>query len=136
MAGHSSGEIAAAYAAGYLSMGEAIVIAYYRGRVMTKQTRQGAMAAIGLGANDVRKYLGEGVVVACENSPNSSTISGDKERVVEAVDAIQAELPDVLARLLKVDMAYHSREFFVQTILTSKFESFETRLSLTHVQTT
>lgn len=109
--GHSSGEIAAAYAAGYISMGEAIVIAYYRGHVMTKQTLHGAMAAVGLGAHDVNKYLREGVVMACENSPSSSTISGDKDKVLEVVSAIQAELPDVLARPLKVDMAYHSRKY-------------------------
>jgi acyl transferase domain-containing protein len=75
--GHSSGEIAATYGAGALSMDEAVTIAYYRGLVTKKQTRRGAMAAIGLSAAETQKFLEEGgVVVACENSPSSVTISG------------------------------------------------------------
>lgn len=71
------------------------------------------MAAIGLGPEDVSKSLVDGVVVACENSPQSSTISGDKEKVMEVIARIKAEMPDVLARPLKVDMAYHSRKSLV-----------------------
>lgn len=107
--GHSSGEIAAAYAAGYLSMQEAIIIAYYRGHV-TEQSLGGGMAAIGLGADDLSEFLVEGVVLACENSPNSSTISGDSSKVKEVADAIKQKLPDVLVRVLKVEVAYHSSE--------------------------
>jgi acyl transferase domain-containing protein len=106
--GHSSGEIAGAYAAGFLSMEEAITIAYYRGYITTKQTRPGAMAAIGLGAQNTATFLIDGVVVACENSPDSCTISGDAESVSEVVDKIKEAMPDVLARLLKVSIAYHS----------------------------
>jgi len=108
--GHSSGEIAAAYAAGYISMDEAIIVAYYRGYVTTKQTRDGAMAAVGLGAHDLSEFLREGVVLACENSPQSSTISGDRAKVLEVVEAIKKKLPETLARPLKVDIAYHSRK--------------------------
>ena len=107
--GHSSGEIAAAYASGYLSMQEAIIIAYYRGHV-TKQSLGGGMAAVGLGAHDLSEFLVEGVVLACENSPNSSTISGDSSKVKEVADAIKQKLPDVFVRVLKVEMAYHSSE--------------------------
>lgn len=108
--GHSSGEIAAAYAAGYLSMEEAIIIAYYRGYVTTKQNLEGSMAAVGIGAHDLSDFLREGVVLACENSPSSSTISGDASKVCEVVEAIKQKMPDVLARALKVNMAYHSRK--------------------------
>jgi acyl transferase domain-containing protein len=107
--GHSSGEIAAAYASGYLSMQEAIIIAYYRGYV-TKQSLGGGMAAVGLGADGLSEFLVEGVVLACENSPNSSTISGDSSKVKEVADAIKQKLPDVFVRVLKVEMAYHSSE--------------------------
>jgi acyl transferase domain-containing protein len=55
--GHSSGEIAAAYAAGHISVREAIIIAYYRGYVMAKQTLDGGMAAVGLGSEDLGKFL-------------------------------------------------------------------------------
>lgn len=105
--GHSSGEIAAAYAAGYISMEEAIVIAYYRGYI-TRHSSCGGMAAIGLGAQELSGYLSQGVELACENSPNSSTISGDSAKIREVVDAIKQKLPDAFARMLKVDIAYHS----------------------------
>ncbi|KAJ9133675.1 Thiolase-like protein [Pleurostoma richardsiae] len=106
--GHSSGEIAAAYSSGALSMRGAILVSYYRGLVTKQQQLKGGMAAIGLGANAVARFLVDGVVVAAENSPNSTTISGDLEKVDEVVEAVKREKPDVLARKLQVDMAYHS----------------------------
>ncbi|EJP67836.1 polyketide synthase, putative [Beauveria bassiana ARSEF 2860] len=106
--GHSSGEIAGAYAAGALTLEEAITAAYHRGAVAEKQNREGAMAAIGLSWNDVKPFLIPTVGVACDNSPNSVTISGDADKVAEVVQAISLAMPDVLARLLKVDKAYHS----------------------------
>ncbi len=108
--GHSSGEIAAAYAAGRISMDEAITIAYYRGYVTTHQTLEGSMAAVGLGAAELAALLPPGVVVACENSPSSSTISGDSAKVRDVMAALKEKTPDTLVRALKVDMAYHSRE--------------------------
>lgn len=110
--GHSSGEIAAAYAAGLISLEFAVKAAYYRGLVSSKSTtRDGSMAAIGLGAKEVARLLPEGVVVACENSPHSTTISGDRALVEQTVSTIKAVKPDVFARMLKVDMAYHSRKW-------------------------
>ncbi|KAL6233150.1 acyl transferase domain-containing protein [Aspergillus navahoensis] len=106
--GHSSGEIAAAYAAGALTAQEAITAAFHRGVVANKQSRSGAMAAIGMGWAKVKPFLIPGADVACENSPRSVTISGDADKVEAVVAAIQAAHPDVLARLLKVDKAYHS----------------------------
>ncbi|KAH9986727.1 polyketide synthase dehydratase-domain-containing protein [Xylariaceae sp. FL0662B] len=106
--GHSSGEIAAAYAAGYISLELAIKVAYYRGLVAANDTANGAMAAIGLGTEEVAKLVPSGVVIACENSPQSTTISGDRSQVEEVVSLVKACKPDTLARLLKVDVAYHS----------------------------
>lgn len=106
--GHSSGEIAAAYATGALSMAEAMIIAYYRGYVTKEDTRAGGMAVVGMGCDSVVPFLEGGVIVACENSPDSSTISGDQEAVQRIIETIKAEKPDVLARRLKVNMAYHS----------------------------
>ncbi|KAL0942745.1 polyketide synthase [Colletotrichum truncatum] len=110
--GHSSGEIAAAYASGALTAQEAIVTAFHRGSVAKLQNRAGAMAAIGLGWDDVKTYLeGTTATVACENSPSSVTISGDTKAVEAVVQKIKQSPPngkEVLARLLKVDKAYHS----------------------------
>ncbi|KAI9152296.1 Highly reducing polyketide synthase FUM1 [Paramyrothecium foliicola] len=106
--GHSSGEIAAAYASGVLTMQQAIICSYLRGYVTKKQTRRGGMAAIALGREAIQQYLVEGVTIACENSPSSVTLSGDKETLDMVVQQIKDSAPEVLARALHVDMAYHS----------------------------
>ncbi|SMQ54923.1 unnamed protein product [Zymoseptoria tritici ST99CH_3D7] len=107
--GHSSGEISAAYAAGALTAREAIMAAHYRGAVTVLQTRKGSMAAIGMGWKETEKYLVPHVRTACDNSPQSVTISGDTEAVEAMVASIQQSKPDVMARLLKIDKAYHSQ---------------------------
>ncbi|KAI3392455.1 hypothetical protein diail_5699 [Diaporthe ilicicola] len=106
--GHSSGEIAAAYAAGALSAQEAIIAAFYRGYVCKSAPKLGGMAAIGMGKSEVDKYLVSGVRVACENSASSVTISGDLDALEETMSKIKQQQPDVLARKLHVEMAYHS----------------------------
>jgi len=109
--GHSSGEVAAGYAAGILSLPEAITVAYYRGFIMKGMEGRGAMAAIGLGSADVTPFLIEGgaVVVAAENSPSSTTISGDVLAVEQVMSAIKEAHPEVLCRKLAIDKAYHSQ---------------------------
>jgi acyl transferase domain-containing protein len=106
--GHSSGEIAAAYAAGALTAREAIIAAWQRGRAAKMQTRPGAMAAVGLSWDEVNSFMAPGVVVACENSPKSVTLSGDTNEVQATVLRIKQSHPEVTVRLLKVDKAYHS----------------------------
>ncbi|RMZ80055.1 hypothetical protein DV738_g3093, partial [Chaetothyriales sp. CBS 135597] len=109
--GHSSGEIAAAYASEAISQADAIVIAFYRGKVMLDITAsgiKGGMAAVGAGSEQIQGLLQEGVVVACENSPDSTTISGDLEAVERTMEAIKEKFPDALVRKLLVDQAYHS----------------------------
>lgn len=114
--GHSSGEIAAAYAAGALDIENAIIVAYIRGK-MTKlhNFKRGAMAAVGKSASWVRNRLPNGVVVACENSTGSTTVSGDRDAVLKFVNALKSSEPDIFVRLLKVDHAYHSREHTLNT---------------------
>lgn len=107
--GHSSGEIAAAYAAGALNMREAVLTAYFRGQVSKQSTREGAMAAVGMSKAEVSLYLERGVVVACENSPASVTLSGDLDVLDEVLEQIRYDDSEVFARKLKTGgMAYHS----------------------------
>ncbi|KAJ6195904.1 polyketide synthase [Bipolaris maydis] len=112
--GHSSGEIAAAYAVGAISAHDAIRIAYYRGLYVSlarsQDGKKGAMMAVGLSYEEACE-LCEGefarrVDVAAWNSDTSVTLSGDEDAILE----IKARLEDreVFARLLKVDTAYHS----------------------------
>ena len=106
--GHSSGEIAAAYASGALTAAEAIIAAHHRGAVAARQKRQGSMAAIGLSWEQTEKYLIPNVTIACDNSPQSVTISGDVDAVKAVTAKVKESQPDALARALQVDKAYHS----------------------------
>jgi len=111
--GHSSGEIAAAYTAKTLTAKEAMVIAYYRGQVAKSIKGGGGMAAVGLGRDEVMPFLRRGVVVACENSPSSVTLSGDRIVLWQIGHDIEQKEPGTFFRPLKVAVAYHSRKFFL-----------------------
>ncbi|RFN48413.1 putative polyketide synthase [Fusarium flagelliforme] len=112
--GHSSGEIAAAYAAGALTHEAAMIAAYYRGvassLLAADSTLNGSMAAVGLSPDEAQGYLGRltrgKLVVACYNSPSNVTLSGD----VPALEEFESLLQDtgVFFRRLKVPVAYHS----------------------------
>lgn len=106
--GHSSGEIAAAYAANAITADEAIKIAYYRGQVAKKVNRPGKMISVGLGSADIYPYISDGITIACENSPTSVTLSGDPEKVDEVAQKLQADRPELFLRQLPVTVAYHS----------------------------
>ncbi|KAM3425140.1 hypothetical protein BST61_g7101 [Cercospora zeina] len=115
--GHSSGEIAATYAAGLLSAEDAMRVAYYRGLhahlAQGKTGQRGAMLAVGLGIDDAEAFCAsfEGQLgVAASNSPTSTTLSGDED----AVQSAKAMLDEkgTFARPLKVDTAYHSSHMF------------------------
>ncbi|QLI74252.1 Highly reducing polyketide synthase gloL [Metarhizium brunneum] len=106
--GHSSGEIAAAYASGAISAEAAMATATFRGSSNVSTDQKGSVAATGLGQRDVSSYLVPGVAMACHKSQSSTTISGDTDAVNEVVQRLKAEQPGVLARLLRVDNTYHS----------------------------
>ncbi|KAL7776920.1 hypothetical protein CFE70_007340 [Pyrenophora teres f. teres 0-1] len=114
--GHSSGEIAAAYAAGYLSARDALLVAYYRGLHCKLASSpngniKGAMLAAGTSLEDAtelcetEEFSGR-ISIAASNSSSSVTISGDED----AIDELAAVLDDEkkFNRRLKVDTAYHS----------------------------
>ncbi|KAK4199547.1 putative dual specificity polyketide synthase [Triangularia verruculosa] len=114
--GHSSGEIGAAYAAGYLSDVDAMRVAYYRGQYArlagNEATGQkGAMLAVGTSLEDaqelcnLRAFRGR-LAIAAHNSSASVTLSGDADAVIQAKKVFDEEKK--FARLLKVDTAYHS----------------------------
>ena len=115
VAGHSSGEIAAAYAMGALSREDAWRVAYYRGVLSTKMKTNspdldGSMMAVGLSPEKAEEWItkvteGE-LVVACINSPTNVTISGDTAGIEQLLEMLQKA--SVFARKLQVDTAYHS----------------------------
>lgn len=111
--GHSSGEIAAAYACGAITAQDAIRIAYHRGQATLplQSSHKGGMAAIGLGRSSVEKYLQPGVTIGCENSPSSVTLTGDSDVLEKVMDEIRSANPDILVRALRVECAYHSGQY-------------------------
>lgn len=113
--GHSSGEIAAAYAAGFIGQKDAIRIAYYRGfhSKLAKglSGQQGGMLAVGTSLEDAEEFCSledfQGrIVVAASNSPTSVTLSGDIDAIEEAKALFEEE--NKFVRSLRVDKAYHS----------------------------
>ena len=106
--GHSSGEIAAAYAAGAITAKAAILLAYYRGLVVSQLSTCGGMAAIGMSEPEARLYLQDGVDIACVNSPKSVTLSGDRDVLEVVLESIRRCRPDTFCRKLPVKVAYHS----------------------------
>ncbi len=112
--GHSSGEIAAAFTAGYLTREEAIKIAYFRGQAATeckdKSKPAVGMLAVGLGSEDVHRYIigsEDTVQIACYNSPSSVTLAGDLLELEKVKSRLDQD--HHFARLLQVNLAYHSR---------------------------
>lgn len=113
--GHSSGEIAAAYAADILSSSDAIRIAYYRGYHATSASGAedcaGAMMAVGIPFSDAlsfcqtTQFKGR-LSVAASNAPASVTLSGDADAIREAQAIFEEE--KCSAKLLQVNRAYHS----------------------------
>ncbi|KAF2464560.1 reducing type I polyketide synthase [Lindgomyces ingoldianus] len=112
VAGHSSGEIAAAYCIGALSHRSAIKVAFFRGMaaesLRTSGSVRGSMIAVGLSCEAVSKYLplDNSICVACINSPESVTLSGDDCSMPDLKASLDQD--GVFARKLQVDVAYHS----------------------------
>ncbi|KAG8157127.1 hypothetical protein KVR01_013117 [Diaporthe batatas] len=118
--GHSSGEIAAAYASGALSLSSACKVSYYRGKCVSslklaKDQVSGAMMSVDLPEAEMQKAISQFMAsqpsrgmlyIACVNSPSNVTISGDKE----SIDAIQLTLiaGKIRTRKLNTGVAYHS----------------------------
>ncbi|KAI1142779.1 polyketide synthase [Hypoxylon sp. FL0543] len=110
--GHSSGEIAAAYAAGLLTAEQAILVAYFRGYAVSQLQTKGRMIAAGLSIDDAisliqEKELSCQVCIACVNAPDSVTLSGS----LTGIDIIYEELhrQKKFVRKLETDgRAYHS----------------------------
>ena len=134
--GHSSGELAAACAAGYLSKEDALKAAFYRGQAAKNckvDSGPVGMLAVGLGADQVDKYIQDvtdAVQIACFNSPNSVTLSGR----LSSLEDVKTHLVENghFARLLQVNLAYHSRYMKeigedYEALLEADFENLSSR---------
>ncbi|GAB1818702.1 hypothetical protein HerbRD11066_18660 [Herbidospora sp. RD11066] len=108
VAGHSVGEIAAAYTAGVLTLEDACRMVAARARLMQALPEGGAMAAVAVTEAEMLATLEgrPGVSVAAVNGPSSVVISGDESAVDEIVESWRTK--NTRVRRLRVSHAFHS----------------------------
>ena len=120
--GHSSGEVAAAYASGILSLEEATRLVFHRATLQQRTAGSGRMLAIGLDRPGVEELLdglsisfrfGENGIsrqaqleIACENAPANTVICGEED----ALQPVREELDRrrLQSLLLPGNIAFHS----------------------------
>lgn len=110
--GHSVGEVAAAWAAGALSLDDAITVIVARSAAQALTRGTGRMAAVGLSLDEANNLLEQlsleaSVEIACHNSADSIVMAGalpSLKRVEEHCASQQR-----FFRLLDLDYAFHSR---------------------------
>ncbi|CCB72507.1 PimS1 protein (fragment) (plasmid) [Streptantibioticus cattleyicolor NRRL 8057 = DSM 46488] len=122
--GHSVGEVAAAHAAGVLSLEDACVLVAHRGRLMGSVALDGAMVAVEASEEEVLAALVQGMGIAAVNGPRSVVISGD----AQAVEAVAQRFAGLgrRTRRLAVSHAFHS--FHMDGVL-AEFEALVAGLS-------
>ncbi|WP_262702314.1 MULTISPECIES: type I polyketide synthase [Streptomyces] len=108
--GHSMGEVAAAVVAGALSLADGAKVICRRSALLTRVAGNGAMATVGLGADEVQAELdgggAEAVTVAVMAAPGSTVVAGDTAQIERLVAGWQAR--SVPAAPIAVDVASHS----------------------------
>ncbi|MDW7745297.1 MAG: type I polyketide synthase [Halomonas sp.] len=108
--GHSVGEVAAAWAAGALSLADAVKVIYYRSHYQGKTRGQGEMTAVAMGADVVSELLTapeyQGVDLAGINSANGVTLAGDPAALARLEQRLGEQ--GIFAKRLPLDYAFHS----------------------------
>ena len=116
--GHSSGEVAAAYACGALSLKDATRLVFHRATLQQQTAGSGRMLAIGLdrpGVEELLKALsvpyrpGDGqatVEIACENAPASTVICGKEAALSPILEELERR--NLQNRLIPGNIAFHS----------------------------
>ncbi len=110
VAGHSVGEVAAAWACGALSLADAVKVIYYRSHYQGKTRGQGEMSAASLSEEEALTLLEkpeyQGIHLAGINSSRGVTLAGDPA----ALSRLEADLAEqgIMAKRLPLDYAFHS----------------------------
>ncbi len=118
--GHSSGEVAAAYACGALSLGDATRLVFHRATLQQRTAGSGRMLAIGLDRCGVEELLDTldvpfrldanrpvQVEIACENAPANTVICGSETALQPVIEELDRR--NLQNRLVPGNIAFHSR---------------------------
>lgn len=102
--GHSLGEVAAAWAAGALSLAEAARVVFHRARLQQRLAGQGGMALLPLPLALVQVLLAEypSLSIAGINAPAAVTVAGPSDSIAALVAAGVGAVP------MRIDIAFHS----------------------------
>ena len=105
--GHSVGEVAAAWAAGALTLDQAARVIAVRSRLQAQTAGAGRMAVLGLGAEAAADALaGTGVEVAARNSSGATTVAGPEAALLALGE--RAKEAGWAYTMLDLDYAFHS----------------------------
>ena len=107
--GHSVGEIAAAEAAGILSLEQAVRVIYYRSHHQEATRGQGTMAVLLMPVDEVPAFLADypRLDIAAYNSPKAVTVAGPVADIEAAIKALSRKRRR--GRKLDLDYPFHGR---------------------------
>ncbi|MFW0788679.1 SDR family NAD(P)-dependent oxidoreductase [Gordonia sp. CPCC 205333] len=107
--GHSQGEIAAAYVAGALTLSAAVKVVTTRSSALGQISGSGAMALVGLSADDTEAELAArsgDLSIAATNGVRTTVVAGNERDVADFVESLDRD--GVFVRRLAVNYASHS----------------------------
>ena len=108
--GHSVGEVAAAYAAGALTLEQGVKVIFERSAAQSPTRGLGRMAAAGIPCEEAMALIEQcesDIEIAAVNSPGSVTLSGPLPALKEL--RLWVEERGMFFRILDLDYAFHSR---------------------------
>ena len=107
--GHSGGEVAAAYAAGALTLQDAARVSWEHTNILERVAGLGVMAHISLKLQDLKPFLAghPEIAIAAINSPQSIVIAGPAGLVKSIVETVSAAT-GAFCRVLRIDSSLHT----------------------------
>ncbi|XP_039309372.1 fatty acid synthase-like [Solenopsis invicta] len=107
--GHSTGELACAYADGAFTLEQTVLAAYFRGKaIVESKLESGVMAVVGLSWEEARKICPPNIIPACHNSKDLVTISGPTESMQKFIETLKSK--DIFVKMVKSPgFAFHTK---------------------------
>ncbi len=111
VAGHSVGEVAAAWASGALTLEAAVEVIYHRSRLQGMTKGKGKMTAVGLNHESALNVIGElglasSLAMAGINSSRGVTIAGNPSSLTQLESVLRER--SIFHKRLDLDYAFHS----------------------------